>query len=210
MGRTWPASHPAAIAAGVGAKQILSFAEHRRVVLDRGLETVSACELRRRAHVGLVRRERNVQSYYDREQRRRPVEEILRCSVCRDGRQPRRRRRQRPAGLLAQRERFMVSKPIDGKPASHANGGTIGFSMSGREQVDACTKLGSRMAAHRSRTRPGSAKGPPARCISPICAIPTATNYARFIACRPEGRRSTLRRAASPAVLVFAAARQKL
>jgi catechol 2,3-dioxygenase-like lactoylglutathione lyase family enzyme len=33
--------------------------------------------------------------------------------------------------------RFMVSKPIDGKPASHANGGTIGFAMSGREQADA-------------------------------------------------------------------------
>jgi hypothetical protein len=31
----------------------------------------------------------------------------------------------------------MVSKPIDGKPANHANGGTIGFSMSGPEQIDA-------------------------------------------------------------------------
>jgi catechol 2,3-dioxygenase-like lactoylglutathione lyase family enzyme len=38
--------------------------------------------------------------------------------------------------------RFMVSKPIDGKPASHANGGTIGFSMSGSEQVDAWHKAG--------------------------------------------------------------------
>src|SRR5271166_165222 len=26
--------------------------------------------------------------------------------------------------------RFLVTKPIDGKPASHANGGTIGFTMS--------------------------------------------------------------------------------
>jgi len=33
--------------------------------------------------------------------------------------------------------RFMVSKPIDGKPASHANGGTIGFLMSGPEQAEA-------------------------------------------------------------------------
>ena len=33
--------------------------------------------------------------------------------------------------------RFMVSKPIDGKTASHANGGTIGFTMSGPQQVDA-------------------------------------------------------------------------
>ena len=38
--------------------------------------------------------------------------------------------------------RFMVSKPIDGKAAGPANGGTIGFSMSGREQVDAWHKAG--------------------------------------------------------------------
>jgi catechol 2,3-dioxygenase-like lactoylglutathione lyase family enzyme len=38
--------------------------------------------------------------------------------------------------------RFMVSKPIDGKPASHANGGTIGFTMSGQEQVNAWHKAG--------------------------------------------------------------------
>src|ERR1051325_3076926 len=33
--------------------------------------------------------------------------------------------------------RFMISKPIDGKPASHANGGTIGFSRSSQEQAKA-------------------------------------------------------------------------
>ena len=33
--------------------------------------------------------------------------------------------------------RFMVSKPIDGKPACSANGGTIGFSMSNTEQAKA-------------------------------------------------------------------------
>ena len=32
---------------------------------------------------------------------------------------------------------FMVSKPIDGKPATHANGGTIGFLVSGPEQAKA-------------------------------------------------------------------------
>jgi predicted lactoylglutathione lyase len=36
----------------------------------------------------------------------------------------------------------MVSKPIDGKPASHANGGTIGFTMSNAQQVDAWHKAG--------------------------------------------------------------------
>src|SRR5712692_672496 len=38
--------------------------------------------------------------------------------------------------------RFQVSKPIDGKAATNANGGTIGFSMSGREQLDAWHKAG--------------------------------------------------------------------
>ncbi len=32
--------------------------------------------------------------------------------------------------------RFMVSKPIDGKTATFANGGTIGFSMTSPEMVD--------------------------------------------------------------------------
>ena len=32
---------------------------------------------------------------------------------------------------------FMVTKPIDGEPACHANGGTIGFRMASTEQADA-------------------------------------------------------------------------
>lgn len=32
---------------------------------------------------------------------------------------------------------FLVSIPIDGQPACHANGGTIGFGMTGPEQVHA-------------------------------------------------------------------------
>jgi catechol 2,3-dioxygenase-like lactoylglutathione lyase family enzyme len=38
--------------------------------------------------------------------------------------------------------RFMVSKPIDGKDACHANGGTVGFTMSGPEQAEAWHKAG--------------------------------------------------------------------
>jgi catechol 2,3-dioxygenase-like lactoylglutathione lyase family enzyme len=38
--------------------------------------------------------------------------------------------------------RLMVSKPIDGKPATHANGGTIGISMSDAKQADAWHKAG--------------------------------------------------------------------
>src|SRR5215208_5435435 len=33
--------------------------------------------------------------------------------------------------------RFMVSKPIDGKPAAADNGGTIGFTMSDAKQAEA-------------------------------------------------------------------------
>lgn len=32
---------------------------------------------------------------------------------------------------------FMVSEPINGKPACHANGGTIGFACATQEQADA-------------------------------------------------------------------------
>ncbi|WP_336968481.1 VOC family protein [Sphingobium aromaticiconvertens] len=32
---------------------------------------------------------------------------------------------------------FMLTKPIDGAPACHANGGTIGFAMASPEQADA-------------------------------------------------------------------------
>jgi catechol 2,3-dioxygenase-like lactoylglutathione lyase family enzyme len=38
--------------------------------------------------------------------------------------------------------RFMVSKPIDGNPATAANGGTIGFTMSDTHQADAWHKAG--------------------------------------------------------------------
>ena len=37
---------------------------------------------------------------------------------------------------------FMVSRPIDGAGATHANGGTIGFSMKSAEQADAWHKAG--------------------------------------------------------------------
>jgi catechol 2,3-dioxygenase-like lactoylglutathione lyase family enzyme len=37
---------------------------------------------------------------------------------------------------------FMVGKPIDGEPASHANGGTIGFWFDTPEEVDAWHEAG--------------------------------------------------------------------
>ncbi len=37
---------------------------------------------------------------------------------------------------------FMVTQPIDGAPACHANGGTIGFTFDTPEEVDAWHKAG--------------------------------------------------------------------
>ena len=37
---------------------------------------------------------------------------------------------------------FMVSKPLDGEPACHANGGTIGFNFDSPEEVDAWHRRG--------------------------------------------------------------------
>ena len=37
---------------------------------------------------------------------------------------------------------FMVSRPIDGEGATHANGGTIGFTMTGPDQAQAWHKAG--------------------------------------------------------------------
>jgi catechol 2,3-dioxygenase-like lactoylglutathione lyase family enzyme len=48
-------------------------------------------------------------------------------------------------GRLAYRRKgsvFMVTKPIDGQPAHHANGGTIGFNFDSPEEVDAWHKRG--------------------------------------------------------------------
>src|SRR5438094_9702339 len=38
--------------------------------------------------------------------------------------------------------RFMVSRPIDGKAATHANGGTVGFTVADAEQAAAWHKAG--------------------------------------------------------------------
>jgi catechol 2,3-dioxygenase-like lactoylglutathione lyase family enzyme len=48
-------------------------------------------------------------------------------------------------GRLAYRKSgavFMVTKPIDGQPAHHANGGTIGFNFDSPQEVDAWHRRG--------------------------------------------------------------------
>jgi catechol 2,3-dioxygenase-like lactoylglutathione lyase family enzyme len=70
--------------------------------------------------------------------------------------------------------RFMVSKPIDGKPATQANGGTIGFMMKDAAQAEAWHKAGVANGGASIEDRPAYVRM--AR-ISRICAIRMATNW---------------------------------
>ncbi|MBI3513588.1 MAG: VOC family protein [Proteobacteria bacterium] len=55
--------------------------------------------------------------------------------------------------------RLMVSKPINGQPASHANGGTIGFTMTDSKQVDAWHKAGVANGGATAEDPPGVRQG---------------------------------------------------
>ena len=55
--------------------------------------------------------------------------------------------------------RFMVSKPINGQPASHANGGTVGFTMADTKQVDAWHKAGVANGGKTAEDPPGVRQG---------------------------------------------------
>jgi catechol 2,3-dioxygenase-like lactoylglutathione lyase family enzyme len=55
--------------------------------------------------------------------------------------------------------RFMVSKPIDGQPACHANGGTIGFTMANPEQAAAWHKAGVSNGGSSAEDPPGIRQG---------------------------------------------------
>lgn len=58
---------------------------------------------------------------------------------------------------------FMVTQPIDGQPACHANGGTIGFAMASAEQADAWHAAGVAAGGTSCEDPPGvrdSAVGP--------------------------------------------------
>lgn len=55
--------------------------------------------------------------------------------------------------------RFMVSKPIDGDPACHANGGTIGFLMESPAEVEAWHKAGVANGGASIEDPPGIRKG---------------------------------------------------
>src|SRR5690242_21369485 len=92
--------------------------------------------------------------------------------------------------------RFIVSKPIDGKPATHANGGTIGFTMSGPEQVDAWHKAGVANGGATIEDPPGVRQGAAGELYLAYLRDPDGNKLCAFIACRlPDYRRSHLRRA---------------
>jgi catechol 2,3-dioxygenase-like lactoylglutathione lyase family enzyme len=55
---------------------------------------------------------------------------------------------------------FSVSKPIDGKPATSANGGTIGFAAGSAEQADAWHATGIANGAKTCEEPPGVREGP--------------------------------------------------
>jgi len=54
---------------------------------------------------------------------------------------------------------FLVTKPIDGEPACHANGATIGFAVSGAPEADAWHKAGTENGGTSIEDPPGVRSG---------------------------------------------------
>ena len=54
---------------------------------------------------------------------------------------------------------FMVTPPINGEPATHANGGTIGFAMENPDQADAWHKAGCEAGGTSCEDPPGVREG---------------------------------------------------
>ena len=54
---------------------------------------------------------------------------------------------------------FLVTPPIDGAPATHANGGTIGFSMTDPAQADAWHRAGTENGGTSVEDPPGVRQG---------------------------------------------------
>src|SRR3954470_21422538 len=79
--------------------------------------------------------------------------------------------------------RFVVTVPNDGKPATAANGGTIGLTLTIPNWPKPGTRPASPMAAHRSRTRRACVR---TGHTSPICAIPMETSWSRLPARLPD------------------------
>ena len=73
---------------------------------------------------------------------------------------------------------FSVSKPINGEPATAANGGTIGFACSSTNKPTCGMPLASPMAGPHVKTLRACAKSERAKSMSPIYVISMATSSA--------------------------------
>jgi hypothetical protein len=78
---------------------------------------------------------------------------------------------------------FMVSKPIDGAAACHANGGTIGFAMDGPEQVEAWHKAGVRAGGKSVEDPPGRREGSFGPPLPRYLRDPDGNKLSRCTAC---------------------------
>ena len=83
-----------------------------------------------------------------------------------------------PAGI------FIVTKPINGEPASCANGATIGFAASSPAEADAWHAAGTAHGGTACEI-PGVREGSVGSSTSLTFAIRRATSSARSIACLP-------------------------
>ena len=81
---------------------------------------------------------------------------------------------------------FGITTPINGEPATHGNGSTIGFLAQSPEQADACHAAGVANGGVTCEDPPAGAKAPAASCTWPTCATPMATSCACCTALRPE------------------------
>ena len=78
---------------------------------------------------------------------------------------------------------FALSVPIDGNPASHGNGSTVGFSVTGPEQGDAWHAAGVANGGVSCEDAPGVRHGDMGSLYLPICVIPLAIRSVLCVAC---------------------------
>jgi hypothetical protein len=74
---------------------------------------------------------------------------------------------------------FCVSEPLNGEPATFANGGTVGFKCGRPSRCSSFTMWPWPTAAPRSKSRRACVKASWAPCSWPMCATRTATSSAR-------------------------------
>jgi catechol 2,3-dioxygenase-like lactoylglutathione lyase family enzyme len=87
---------------------------------------------------------------------------------------------------------FGITKPIDGQPATHANGGTIGFACASPEQARAFHDAGVANGGKSIEDPPGWREGATGKFYLPTFGIHRATRFARCIAAECEAREARL------------------